>query len=338
MDETNQPGPAQVLDDGRLTDNENLLWSRFAEATELSAFCQSWLAIQCRQIADVSAAVILLKRHEHASFAPVTVWPDVRQDMQHLTTTAERSIREKSGVVVPNDSSRHEIAYPIEVGQLVYGVVVLELEKRSEAELQGALRALHWGIAWLIDRLRRGQLEQAEVIQQRMMTVLDLAASSVEQNKFKSAATSFVTELATALQCDRVSIGFVDKQKAEVAALSHSAHFKAQSNLVRAIEAAMDEAIDQEGAIIYPAFADDHGAKVLLSNEKLHQKTEGHAIASIPFGHDGEWIGAITLERKMTPDHREDDSPAVGQFSRTEIELAQAAIALAGPMLRIAKL
>ena len=338
MDETNQPSQAQVLDDGRLTENENLLWSRFAEATDLSAFCQSWLAIQCRQIEDVCAAVILLKRDEHAAYAPIAVWPDVRQDMQHLTDTAERSIREKAGVVVPNDAARFEIAYPVEVGRSIFGVVVLELEKRGDAELQSALRALHWGIAWLIDRLHRGQLDQAQVIQQRMMTVLDLAATSVEHNKFKAAATSFVTELATSMQCDRVSIGFVNKHKSEVVAISHSAHFKAQSNLVRAIEAAMDEAIDQEGAIIYPAFTDDQSAKVLLSNERLHQKTEGHAIASIPFGHDGQWIGAITLERKMAQEPATGDDFAPGQFSRTEIELAQAAIALAGPMLRIAKL
>ena len=341
MDEIKQPSQAQVLDDGRLTDNENLLWARFAEAGDLPAFCQSWLAIQCRQIAEVSGAIILLKRSEHTSYAPIAVWPDVRRDMQHLTATAERSIRDKAGVVTANDAERFEIAYPVEVGNTIFGVVVLELEKRSDAELQSALRELHWGIAWLVDRLRRGQLDQAELIQQRMMTVLDLAATTVEQNKFKAAATSFVTDLATTLQCDRVSIGFIHKHKIELSALSHSAHFKAQSNLVRAIEAAMDEAIDQEGAIIYPAFAGDDSAKTLLANEKLHHKTEGHAVASIPFGHDGEWIGAITLERKMRQDGGENENsegPVGGQFALTEIEMAQAAVALAGPMLRIAKL
>lgn len=341
MDETQQPGQAQVLDDGRLTENENLLWTRFAEASDLASFCQSWLAIQCRQIDGVSAAVALLKRDEHAAYAPIAVWPDVRQDMQHLTATAEKALRERSGVVLPNETSRHEIAYPIEVGQAIFGVVVLELEKRGEAELQEALRQLHWGIAWLADRFHRGKLEQAEVIQQRMMTVLDLAATSVEHENFKAAASSFVTELATSLQCDRVSIGFVSHDKTEVLAISHSAHFKAQSNLVRAIEAAMDEAIDQEGAIVYPAFDGDAGAKVLLAAERLHQLSDGHALISIPFGHNGEWIGAITLERKDVERNTTPASPEqknAGRFSLTEVELAQASIALAGPMLRVARL
>lgn len=270
-------------------------------------------------------AVILLKPDRQSSYVPTAVWPDVSQDMQHLTTTAERALRERSGVVVPNDDAKVEIAYPVEVGDALMGVVVLELDNRNDNGLQSALRELHWGIAWLVDRLRRGQLEQAEIVQQRMMTVLDLAASSVEQDKFQSAATTFVTELATRLQCDRVSIGFVKEQKIELAAISHSAHFKNQSNLVRAIEAAMDEAVDQEGAVIYPAFDGDSGAKIMLSHEKLYQQTAGHAVASIPFGHNGKWIGAITLER------------GEGRFSQTEIELSQAAVALAGPMLRIAK-
>ena len=247
MDESNPPNQATVLDDGRLTENENLLWSRFTEAEGLTAFCQSWLAIQCRQITDVCGAVILIKQEANAAYTPTAVWPDVRQDMQHLTDTAEKSLRDKAGVVTPNEaSSRVEIAYPIEVGATVFGVVVLELEQRSEADLQNALRQLHWGIAWLIDRMRSRQLEQVGTVQQRMIAVLDLAATSVEKRRFKAAATSFATELATNLVCDRVSIGFTENQKVSVAALSHSAHFKSQSNLVRAIEAAMDEAIDQE--------------------------------------------------------------------------------------------
>lgn len=320
-----QPQQAQVLDDNRLTDNENLLWSRFADAGDLAAFCQSWLALQCRQIDEVHGAIILLRGESQTSYVPTAVWPDVRQDMQHLTTTAERALRERSGVVVPNENSRFEIAYPIEAGDRLYGVVVLELIQRAEPELQGALRELHWGIAWLVDRFRRGQVEQAEVLQKRMMTVLDLAASAVEQNKFQSAATKFVTELATRLQCDRVAIGFVRDLRIELAALSNSAHFKNQSNLIRAIEAAMDEAVDQEGAVIFPAFDGDSGAKVMLSHERLHQLTEGHAVASVPFGHDGKWLGALTLERSGN------------KFRQTEIELSQAAVALAGPMLNIAK-
>ena len=90
---------AQVLDDNRLTENENLLWSRFADAADLPSFCQSWLAIQCRQIDDVYGAVILLSAENQSSYVPTAVWPDVRQDMQHLTTTAERALRERSGVV-----------------------------------------------------------------------------------------------------------------------------------------------------------------------------------------------------------------------------------------------
>ena len=52
----------------------------------------------------------------------------------------------------------------------------------------------------------------------------------------------------------------------------------------------MDEAIDQEGAIIYPAFHGDDRAQILLANEKLHHKTDGHAVASIP---------SVQLRRKI---------------------------------------
>ncbi|MDA0824814.1 MAG: efflux RND transporter periplasmic adaptor subunit [Proteobacteria bacterium] len=225
-----------------------------------------------------------------------------------------------------NQAQHWEIAYPIEVSQMLCGVVVLELGNRAEPELQSALRELHWGIAWLVDRMRRSQNDQAAAIQQRVMCVLDLAATAVEQTKFKAAASAFLTELATRLDCDRVSIGFVADQKTSLATISHSANFKEQSNLVRSIEAAMDEAIDQEAAIIYPAFEHDQRARVLLANQQLCQLTKGNSVATVPFGHDGQWIGAATLERGG--DRR---------FQQADIELCQAAVALAGPMLNIAR-
>ena len=163
---------ATVIDDQRLRDNDNPAWVRFIESTDIAEFCQSWLAIQCRQIKDVVGGVVLLEHSGSASYAPVAVWPDIRRDMQHLTDTAQRALSEKQGVV--SDANRQddadsdgqscvEIAYPIQLqtdtepvaqSKLV-GVVVLEISPRPEADLQLALRQLHWGIAWILDRFWR---------------------------------------------------------------------------------------------------------------------------------------------------------------------------------------
>ena len=335
MKDSPSNGSAHVIDDDRLTENDNLVWSRFVGAADSQEFCQSWLAIQCRQIIDVAGGVVLLQGEDGLTYNPVAVWPDVRQDMQHLTETAQQALRERRGVVAESGSSNngntcYEIAYPVSVSNELVGVVVLELENRTEAQLQAALRQLHWGIAWLIDRFRNRLYGESTVVRERVMSVLDLAAVAVEQKTFRAAATAFVTELATQLKCDRVSLGFVVHNNAKVLALSHSAHFNDKANLVRAIETAMDEAIDQGGAVVVPSIDDERSAVVLRANQALSVLENGAAIASIPFSHDGEWIGAVTIER----------APQRGEgagFSREQIELCQAASALAGPMLDLSR-
>ena len=46
-------------------------------------------------------------------------------------------------------------------------------------------------------------------------------------------------------------------QHSRVHAVSHSASFDKKANVIRAIEAAMDESIDQQASIVYPAVAKD---------------------------------------------------------------------------------
>lgn len=47
---------------GQRESDENALWLRFAEATDLKTFCQSWLSLQCNMINDVRSAMLLLGR------------------------------------------------------------------------------------------------------------------------------------------------------------------------------------------------------------------------------------------------------------------------------------
>ena len=203
---------------------------------------------------------------------------------------------------------------------------MLELDHRADAELQLALRQLHWGVAGLVAHFLERHIRESETVQQRVMNVLDLVATAVEQQGFKAQASALVTEMATRLDCDRVAIGFTKRGQAQLETLSHSAHFKTEANLARAIEAAMDEAIDQEAAVVTPPVDGGVAARILRANEALSRMTQHSAVASVPFHHDGEWLGAITLERQ-----------AGHPFELTDIELCQAVMALAGPVLSIAR-
>jgi RND family efflux transporter MFP subunit len=105
--------------------------------------------------------------------------------------------------------------------------------------------------------------------------------------------------------------------------MSHSAQFGKKTNLVRSIEAAMEEALDQGTPVVYPADADSLD-QITRAHGELAAQSGAGAICSVPLVAGDEVRGALTLER-------EGDRP----FDWRAVELCEAIAAMAGPMLDV---
>ena len=318
--------------DGYGTDPERTFWHQFAEAATPVAFCRGWLPLQCRMLRGVKCAMVLLGTPDMGPFTPIAVWPDPKINMNHLIGAAERALQERRGLLVRGGSppgsdhalpSSYHVAYPVEVSGKLHGVVVLECGSDGGHELQSIMRNLHWGAAWLEVLIRRSEEAKSAEENARLQKVLDLVTSAVEFQGFQEAAMAFVTRMATALECDRVSLGFVQRGKAAVKVLSHSAHFGKDTNLIRAIGSALQEAIDQRTVVIYPR-PPDSPPLVTLEHEKLSRNHRSGAILSIPLENKGEVFGGMILERPL-------DAP----FDPSIVEVCKAAALVAGPILEL---
>ena len=71
-------------------EQEQRLWTTFAEAATVETFCQSWLALQCGMIGGVRAGLLLLGPPDRGPFRPMATWPGGRRHLKHLTKTAEQ--------------------------------------------------------------------------------------------------------------------------------------------------------------------------------------------------------------------------------------------------------
>ena len=69
----------------------------------------------------------------------------------------------------------------------------------------------------------------------RLQLLFDLLAPALGQTGYEASARAFVTELATRLHCDRVTLGTVLNGRVRLTALSHSSTFSPKTTLVRAI-------------------------------------------------------------------------------------------------------
>lgn len=309
---------------------EQELWRRFAEAGSAKGFYESWLALQCRMFRGTRCALLLLGPPDTGPFTPAAVFPSPLHDVTHLAGPAERSLKERRGMLIKAESDHggqgsnvYYLTYPIDLSGKIHGVAVLELENIPLHEVQMVMRQLHWGAAWLEVLVRRGEIQQSRETHERVKRVLDAVAVTVEQKQFQAVAMGFVTGLATTFSCDRVSAGFVKRGRLRVEALSHSAEFGKRTNLLRSIENAMDEAVDQHTVVIYPW---PSGAVPLVTraHEDLAHDQGSGAICTVPFGQEKDPSGALTFER-----------PADRPFDPSTVEAIKTIAALAGPVLEM---
>jgi hypothetical protein len=307
-------------------------WGNLAAAATQEAFFREWLQMQCESLAGTLNAVAVLGPPDTGPFAPVAFWPHDQGGAPRLAEVAESALAERRAVIValapagvPQQAApaTHGLAFPVEVDGHLHGVVAVELVGRPDGELQSALQRLQWGSAWVEAWVRRRQQQEDEDTRARLVAVLDVVASVMEEVRFDDACRSMVTELALRLDCDRVSFGMVRRGNAEVLALSHSAQFGKRMNLIHAVGAAMDEAIDQKAVVRYPALEED---EIVVTRDHAALATEhgSGSILTVPLAGGTTLAGALTFER-----------PAAKPFADTDVELCQSVGAVIARILEI---
>ncbi|HUU72613.1 MAG TPA: HlyD family efflux transporter periplasmic adaptor subunit, partial [Burkholderiales bacterium] len=302
-------------------------WKQFAQAQTAEEFCGSWLVIQANVIGGVSDGVVVLQKPGGTSFAPVAFFPEESARRSHLASISERVLAEGRGVVEPVETEdadaigpRYQLAYPVRTDGQVRGVVGVDIDWRNEAQLQSAMRDLQWGSAWLELFLRR-HADPMETSRLRLKLALELVSTLLEQEGLKEGAAGFATELASRLGCDRVIVGLLKRRHVRVVAVSHSAQFDRKSNLLRAVETAMEEATDQVEPVVYPP---DRESTPVVSHahEMLTRESGAGSAVTYPLMSGEKVVGALSLER-----------PPGKRFDLPTLELCEAVAAVAGPII-----
>lgn len=311
---------------------ETALWANFASAGGQDEYCRNWLALLCSLISNTIQGVLALSDSESESFTPVAKWPEEGVDSERLADISERVLEERCGLLVELDmpagqgthiSSVYGVAYPIFIDDRLYGAVAVEVSASSEKQLKSVMGHLQWGVSWMELLFRRRQVQEDAASLTRMKSALDILAGVLSEKTFEGACMAFVTDMATQLNCDRVSLAFIHKKKARIQAISHSAQIRKRMNLVRAIGLAMDEAIMQRNEVFYP-LPQDAEVLIVRDHEQLAKQHGAGSILTMPFYGDEKYYGALTLER-----------PSEQQFNNEEAMFCRSVASLLFPALEI---
>ena len=318
--------PVYSLADEQRTRAESAAWATFAAPDDASQLFSAWLALLATRVDRPRAALLLTRNAGETSFAVAAAWPDPRRDLQYLGNVARQVLERREGVVAapggegpPQPQGAAHVGYPLVVAGETQGAVVFEIAPGPLEDLQGTLRQIHWGSAWLVDYFRQQLLARRDAELQRTALLNDIVATAMQHVRLQPSALAVANELAGRLRCDRVSVGFEEAGQVEPLVMSNTATFDARSDLVRWIGEAMDEVLDVGVPLAHPPPPGDAiGAPAHA--ESARQLTVA-AMLSVPVQHDAQTLGVLSFERNHG-----------AAFDSAERELAAAIGVMLGPV------
>lgn len=214
-------------------------------------------------------------------------------------------------------------------------VIMLLLDSRSPQAMQTTLAIIEILAGYVHAHAARQQLKMTRAAGAALDLAGRLIAAVNNSKGFKGATLQIVNDLSRQLGADRVALGWVkgvgDSGVVRLKAVSDTEHLDRRMALSQKLEAAMDECLDQEQAVVYPPPpAQGENADALLGQAITHAHRELVAadanlkVASVPLRVDERVLGVLTVE-----------SAAEGSIDATTVELLQSAMDLVSPVLRL---
>jgi RND family efflux transporter MFP subunit len=264
---------------------------------------QVWLDLHCQTLSGALQGLVVRANQQQGTLVAVAHWPPAAGSRTDLADVAHKSILERRVALRSGARSREfpagisDIAVPFDTGSGSMGAVAVRVARTSAPNTE-------WDDKPIVDLLSSGarwltELSHGADARARMATVLDIAAAALEPEGYADSAATVATQLALLLECERVSIGVFERRRTKLIALSHSANFDKQAGLVSDLEAAMDEAADQDSTIVHPLLA-GAAARVGIAHEALLGRRGAGVVWTVPLANRGRIVGAVTFERDTT--------------------------------------
>lgn len=256
-----------------------------------------------------------------------------------------------------NGSRGHLIAVPINAGmpqessQLpLAGVVTLLVDGRSRQALQTTLALVEVLAGYVYSHSAQQALKRVRASSASMDLAARLLSSVNQTPNFKGCCFQFVNDLSRHVGADRVAMGWVNgsgsnvsarrgagggRRNVRVIALSDTENLDRRMAMVQKLEAAMEECLDQDQTILYPAPpASGPGADAVLSSAITHAHRELAAsdaklrVATFPLrvgdSQGDRTVGVLLIE-----------STGDGRIDASGVELVQATLDLVSPVLAV---
>jgi multidrug resistance efflux pump/GAF domain-containing protein len=139
---------------------------------------------------------------------------------------------------------------------------------------------------------------QAQADVEKFANTLDLMVQLNAERRFLAAALTFCNGLATRFRADRASLGWFEQGYVHLKAISRTERFDPAMAAVKSLEIAMEESLDQDEEIVWPAPA---GSTVVTRDHEAYGRQQGvRYLCSVPLRLDDQTVAVLLCERQDT--------------------------------------
>lgn len=296
------------------------IWRRLGSAGPLADATPLWLQFVCARISGAESALLVRVDPATGAVQPSAHWPPAPAPDTALTASAVRCLQRRQGQCEWQPDAGGRLALPIDIGGQPLAAVVVGVAVHSPALLPPLLAELQVLAGWFGQRLADELLRERTHADDGRALALELLAMIAPYAQAADAALVLVNLLAERFGAQRVALGRLHGERLRLLALSHTARFDARSQLVQALENALEEALDQQHGVVLPTLS-ERRTGLTLAHRALVGET-GVVASAVLAGRGPLGSGALLIER--TPER---------PFTAAECAQLDALGALLGPVL-----
>ncbi len=306
MDGATESITARKRHSGSAPGHETALAALFARDMPPERFLAELLSTQCR-LSGAKTAVVLRAGETEGLEVLATCPPLQAAGSLNWVRKAEKAFRRsmrqgRSVVALEGDAASggspspyHLIVIPIHDQSRVRAAAVFRVRARDRQQLLLIHARLESTALLLSHHELRLSMKMQQDATSRLRRVFEVLDAVNQTDRFLGAAMTLCNEIATRLGCRRVSLGCLKGRHVEVQAMSHTDAFSRRMQAVRAIEAVMEECLDQDVEVIHPAA--ETAPYACREAARLSERQGPVSILSLPLRREGCATAVMTLER-----------------------------------------
>ncbi len=187
-------------------------------------------------------------------------------------------------------------------------VTRLELQQQEECVLAALVsemseavvreRFVRMRLAATTPEVYQGNLgaRQARADVEKFSSVLDLTATVSAEKRFLATAMALCNGIATRFKCDRVSLGWLQGGFVRLKAISHTEKFDRQMAAAQDLETAMEETLDQDDEVVWPAPED--ASVISRDHARFAENQKVPFLCSLPLRAGEAPVAVLLCERQ----------------------------------------